>query len=526
MLFNDKMRMLIFSLLVMSFWSCGDIQKTDSDQLFPIKEYGKWGYIDQKGVKIIECKYDFASDFFDGLAAVKIDSLWGFIDSRGGVMIQPKYINADESYFPRFSDGLCHVQERTNSRIINLFIKKDGSVAFISPYSYWEIGDFINGRARVNIDEEVCFIDKEGKIVIKTGFPYGWTFSEGLGHIWTGDSTHYIDTTGNIIIAISGMGNGDFSEGLAHIAHDVDYYIDKKGERVVTSSVGNFVHFDFSDGFAQVYDPESGHGFIDGSGKVVIQTKYYLANNFKEGLCAVVENRNSKWGFIDKQGGVIINPRFDEVSEGFRNGLCWVKENHQWGYINRNGEYVWREQSNLQYGKLDLSKWSLDTLSVFSSMAEHGFEGYDNFVRHRNFNYARTLSLFLDTTDITVYKDKYFAYKLYLINGTKDTVRIPVQDTKLKIIHQALNEVNEWQDLENFINSFCAHSYCNYKLPPDGYQIFPAVFFKGAYRTKFRYKLTLYDKEIYSNSYTGYMNKGQFLDPFDVDKTKISVRTY
>jgi hypothetical protein len=517
------MRVLVFSLLIFLFTHCSDKRQSQSHQLFPIKEYGKWGYINQEGIIVIPCEFDFASDFVDALAAVKIDSLWGFINSHGKIVIKPKYSNGDERFPPRFSDGLCHVQEKTDSGLVNLFIKKDGSTAFISPYGYWEVGNFIDGRARVEIDEEVCFIDKKGRVVIKTGFPYGWTFREGLGHVWTGDSTQYIDTTGRVVIAVSGMGHGDFNEGLAVITNDQNYYIDKKGNRVFTCENDNFVHFDFSDGLAQVYDRESGHGFIDRTGKIVIKTKYSLANDFQEGLCAVVENSDSGWGFIDKDGKEVIEARFDQVKEGFQNGLCWVKEKHRWGYINTRGEYVWREQTDIQYGKLDLSKWDLDTLAVLNPLAEHSFEGYDNFVRQGNFSTVQYLTLLLDTLDLTVFKDKYFAYKLHLINGTNDTVRIPVQDAKLKVIQQALNEAGEWQDLDNFINSFCGHSYRSYHVPPGAYQTFPAVFFKGTYQTKFRFKLNLGDKDIYSNSYTGFMNKSQFLNPADVDKTEISV---
>lgn len=515
------MRILIFGLSVILLARCGDNRQRGSQQLFPIKEYGKWGYINQEGLKVIECKFNFASDFSEGLAAVKVDSLWGFIDFRGEVIIKPKYW--DERIPPRFSDGLCQVQEKTDSGITNLFIRTDGSTAFVSPYEYGDVGNFVNGRARVEINEEVCFIDKKGKVVIKTGFPYGWTFSEGLANVWTGDSTQYIDTTGTVIIAVSGMGHGDFSEGLAVITNDNNYYIDSKGNRIFTCADDNFVHFNFSDGLANVYDRKTGHGFMDRTGKIVIETKYYLANDFQQGLCAVVENTGGGWGFIDKKGKKVIEARFDQVTGGFHNGLCWVKEKHRWGYINTKGDYVWREQTDLQYSKLDLSKWSLDTLSVLKPMAEHSFEGYDNFVRQGNFNTVNSLILILDTLDLTVFRDNYFAYKLYLINGTSDTVRIPVQDAKLKMIQQALNDTNDWQDLDNFINSFCGNSYSSYDVPPGGYQTFPAVFFKGSHKTKFRFKLSLRDRDLYSNTYTGFMNKSQFLNPPDVDKTKISV---
>lgn len=519
--------MRINYLLIIScfFISCNSFHSSESSSLLPVKEYGHWGYINEDGVKVIECKFSYAARFYEGLAAVKVDSLWGFIDQTGKMIIAPKFIIPDERFtdYHRFSDGLCPVQIRTYTGIQNVYIKRNSQIAFTSPYGYMGIGEFNAGRAKVSINDEVCFVDRTGKVAIKTGFPYGWKFSEGVGHVWSGDSTHYIDSTGNIIAAFAGMGHGDFTDGLALIRDEVDYYIDKTGKRKVVSSAKGYVHFDFSDGLARVYDQSTtASGFIDKNGVIVIPVKYDLANEFSDGLCAVVENGH--WGFIDKQGKMIVLPRFEEVgNQGFRNGIAWVKENHQWGYINKKGEYVWREQFGVQYGKIDLTKWDLDTLEVSTPLTDHSFEAYDNFVRQGKFDSVNDLLLKLDSTDITVYMDRYFAYKLYLINGTTDTLNIPVQDGVLKVIQQAVNQNHQWQDIDNFINSFCGHSYRSYKIAPGSHQIFPAVFFKGPYKTKFRFKLNLGDKDVYSNTYTGFMNVSQFISPKDIDKTEISV---
>ncbi len=512
------MRLTAFILLSVWLYACGSFDKEEPKALFPIKEYGKWGYIDRKGVKIIPCQFDYAVHFYEGLAAVQIDSLWGFINPQGKVVIPPRFIfPGDFSHdFFGFSDGLCAVQLKTDSGKVNAFIKKDGRVAFNFPYRYWEVGRFNSGRARVEINEEVCFLDKRGNIAIKTGFPSGWTFSEGIGHIWTRDSTHYIDTVGRVIVALSGMGHGDFKEGLAVVHDSLDFYIDKTGKKAVTPTISTG---DFSDGLAMSYDRDVGSSFIDRSGEIVFRTKYYCAWEFKEGLCAVADRH---WGFINKKGEMAIHPRFEQVGS-FNNGLCWVKEDHQWGYINTQGEYVWREQVGIQYEKLDLSKWDLDTFMVHQAMWDRRFDGYDNYARQGKFKAAEKLILQVDTNDLTVYQDRFLAYKLYLINGRKDSVKIPIQDGDLKMIQQAQNDKQEWQDLDNFINSFCGHSYRSYKIAPSGYQIFPAAIFKGPFKTKLRFKLELNEQEIFSNVYSGSINKGQLLDPKDKNRTGISV---
>jgi len=46
---------------------------------FPIKEYGKWGYINTNGEVVIKCQFENAGHFSEGLAAVCIDTLWGLL---------------------------------------------------------------------------------------------------------------------------------------------------------------------------------------------------------------------------------------------------------------------------------------------------------------------------------------------------------------------------------------------------------------------------------------------------------------
>ncbi|MES2691581.1 MAG: hypothetical protein V4658_14330, partial [Bacteroidota bacterium] len=129
------------------------------------------------------------------------------------------------------------------------------------------------------------------------------------------------------------------------------------------------------------------------------------------------------------------------------------------------------------------------------------------------------------TVDLTVFADKYFANKLYLINASKDTVNIPAQDGRIKIIQQAKNKNGEWQDIENFINSFCGNSYYTLRLAPNEFQIFATPIFKGEFKTQLRFKLEIDKQIIYSNLYSGQINQGQLLNPNDKDKTGIAVWT-
>lgn len=79
------------------------------DGLSRISINNKWGYIDETGNMVIKPVYEFARDFHDGYAAVKIRSIvgtrWGYINKEGEVVISPKYDEAGE-----FSNGIAYVR--------------------------------------------------------------------------------------------------------------------------------------------------------------------------------------------------------------------------------------------------------------------------------------------------------------------------------------------------------------------------------------------------------------------------------
>ena len=62
-------------------------------------------------------------------------------------------------------------------------------------------------------------------------------------------------------------------------------------------------------------------GYIDKSGKVVIEPQFDSADDFSEGLAKV--KKDGKRGYIDKIGKVVIEPQFDEVWD-FSEGLATV----------------------------------------------------------------------------------------------------------------------------------------------------------------------------------------------------------
>jgi len=80
-------------------------------------------------------------------------------------------------------------------------------------------------------------------------------------------------------------------------------------------------------------------GYVDETGKVIIDLRFYYAGNFSEGLAPVTVRRGEKTGYIDQTGEVVIEPRF-EAAHRFVEGAAAVRVNEIWGYIDELGRQV------------------------------------------------------------------------------------------------------------------------------------------------------------------------------------------
>lgn len=73
----------------------------------------------------------------------------------------------------------------------------------------------------------------------------------------------------------------------------------------------------------------------------ILEPGYDWIDKFNEGM-APYSNKN-KWGYIDRDGKIVIEARFDQVLE-FSEGLACVLINNKWGYINREGIIIIKPQ--------------------------------------------------------------------------------------------------------------------------------------------------------------------------------------
>jgi hypothetical protein len=162
--------------------------------------FGPYGFIDGKGRIVVPARFDFVSQFHEGLCAVLLDERWSYIDEHGKEIIK---LPEDASGCGDFSDGMARVamggrgasySARTGAKWG--FIDRKGRFVIKPRYEVVDLTDpptFVDGLAKVCVEEyrlrKFGFIDQSGKFVIKPIFNGARNFSEGLAAVSTGPWT-------------------------------------------------------------------------------------------------------------------------------------------------------------------------------------------------------------------------------------------------------------------------------------------------------------------------------------------------
>jgi hypothetical protein len=318
-----------------------------SEGLAAVKINHKWGFIDKTGKIVIEPQFNFwqaqfNSAFSDGLVAVNFNNgkdesfkqdgnnvsnvKWGFADKKGRLVIPPKF---EGDYFqpPRFTEGLA-------------------PVIFSSM--------FPGSQSFVGIGAKFGYIDKTGEYVIKPIYDKAINFQEGLAAVTVDGKEGFINTKGEVVIPLIYKLALSFENGYAIVVMNDKYsFIDKSGNNPFNKQFDSLS--EFSDGLAR-FEEGGKYGFIDINGNVVIKPfitpgsviDWIGGNEFSEGLCAVKfgydpnkkdEFDNGKYGYINKTGKVVINPIFNSAN-GFKNGRAVVAIDGKSFLIDKSGNRI------------------------------------------------------------------------------------------------------------------------------------------------------------------------------------------
>jgi hypothetical protein len=281
--------------------------------LIPYRKKNKWGFSNSDKEIVIKCDYDdiifpFSKSNFN-LALVAKDNKTCWINSKG-IEITPF---ADMTH--QFSDkGISVII--LNKEIDNvssfpncLFIDSDGQTLFEN--EFLTSNSYQNGYCIV-MDQERKYgvIDALGKII--------HSFNEtDYIKIWEKIGRPYFDDRPESEEVLTSELQ-KFSNENRYIG-----FKNKRNEIVIQPKF--YMAQEFTEGFSSVAINEREFFFINEQGEKTISKTYYFCQNFNNGIAKVVTDKIDENPHIHSRWGVDY----------------YIPESAQWGYIDVNGNEFW-----------------------------------------------------------------------------------------------------------------------------------------------------------------------------------------
>ena len=95
--------------------------------------------------------------------------------------------------------------------------------------------------------------------------------------------------------------------------------------------------------YIKIYNNEETK-YFDKNGKELNASEIYSQNNL------FAKKENDKWGFADKENKMVVEAKYDEVTEINEFGFAGVKKDGLWGVVNSKGEEILKPTYKFQEG--------------------------------------------------------------------------------------------------------------------------------------------------------------------------------
>ena len=215
---------------------------------------------------------------------------------------------------------------------------------FCSPAKYEMARDFQeNGLAIVQVNNLTGIINSDGYFIVNPKYDTISPFSEGRATVIDSEGFKVIDESGKVITQKAYSIISDYQEGRAVAANTNEQgeylygYLNRRGNEVIAlsyESASNFIN-----GKALVKMKAGNYALIDLTGKVLKSYPYEMVDDYGEGMLAFRKSNDGKWGYIDESGKVIIEPRFTGT-QSFSEGKAIVNVENNYGLIDRQGKFI------------------------------------------------------------------------------------------------------------------------------------------------------------------------------------------
>lgn len=338
----------------------------------------KYGLVNTDDCLVCDCVYDRISFLDCGYWKTKLDGKEGLVNPQGKTVAEPIYdevkefsyqcvngyvLSVDNKFFivyngnkkglinhdgiliiPMEYDDISHASESVAIvKLKNRYGLYSTTGEKLTDTDFLEINTITDSNLlRLETDKEYWIANKEGCILSKGYNTVNNKASNGSILFKANKKIGVMDIDGNVITTLDLKYVQKFSYGYAIVENESNQYglIDEKGNYAIAPKYDRLDSILWKGIY--VFEIAGKFGLISSEGKVLTDALYDWISiqnyNYAGELIAVKDN--GKWGAIDKNGNLRIEPVYDEDIKIMFNDMIAVSVNGEWGFVNPRGKLV------------------------------------------------------------------------------------------------------------------------------------------------------------------------------------------
>ncbi len=298
-----------------------------------VQKNGKYGMIDIEGKEILPCEYDelYSLKNTDNSIIVKKDSKIGLVDSSGKVIIQPEYktikgISTDYKlgYIVGIAENKYGIVDCNNQKVIDTKYEEikpltENGTYVVKEANNWKIVQK-NGEEKLaddlkNIKDDIKFSFTD-TYIIKQNDKYGIAkHNDEIVLSPKYKNMNYIKTADIIEASEDGITSNLINSNLE------------------VKLTGIVIEINTSKGYIKLRQNNSDKYY-----NFRFEEKQEKEINSTHTL--ILDKKNNKYGYLDKNGKVVVDYKYDDAKEQNEYGYCAVQKDGKWGAVNEKGEEI------------------------------------------------------------------------------------------------------------------------------------------------------------------------------------------
>ena len=324
----------------------------------------RYGYIDSKGKEVLEVRYNQIERITE-INNTQDIYLLEYQNGKVGVFKNKQCIikNDYEDIEYNYTNELFLVTKNSKQGVMNLEgkyvleleydsilfsgrninTKKDDKIIIYNKNGeeqnneeYTDIISTENENYFVTINKEEKFgvINKEGTVIIKNDYQYiEYAFDnyfiatkDNKVGLLTDKEEEKIAISYNVIQKIQ---NNNILQAIDASRNMMEIYNNEIIKTIEMKNASLSIEYDY---IRIMSDKEM--KYIDEKGNEISNIEIFKNN------VLFASNSNGKWGFVDKQKNVIIESKYDMVTEFNKYGYAGIKQNDKWGVVDIQGKII------------------------------------------------------------------------------------------------------------------------------------------------------------------------------------------